>query len=946
MNVDKGISFLSSIISYGLSSVVGVNTQGVSSLSSIVSYGLSSVVGVNTQGVSSLSSIVSYGLSSVYSPYGTSSLSSIVSYGLSSIAIASQSLTANTYNYTFKASSIGGTDIKDTIANPSNPDTITNSFAKIDNWLFANLVGKPPAPTSNSVITTKSNILVTWTNPLLYSVGLLSNTYIPNITSLYITLSNISNNTNNNIIVTAQSNLPMYKNPITGINFLNTGAFNCNVVPNGTSNILYLTNTNIVSTCNYNITVFFSNYNTNPQIPINFITFNQQTIAGTGVPSAPSNLTANAATSTKLTFNWFAPQYPDASDTSDSSTAIGGYKLITSNDSNFDTTYPRRYLASGSKYDARILTNTTTGTGVTTDVTGLYPDCYYAGMISAKNVVNAGYGDTVNSTTSYKTSLPSAPSRMTAVTLTLTSLFTNQGIPAGARATGAQPIVNYTTMNTGLSFTLTNIAIHTASTPGVSNIDIMRIIASNDTGSSNFFSNSGFLDTTSYSTANCNILIARSGVTDPNLGSNLGFYQTGIYTVTFSNTLLPVSQSPYKIYITQSNQGCNNVTQNNLNVYVETDYSVNPSIPFLSNLNAQAAPTAYITGVCSYSNNAVFTNYLGITNIGKNFLVTGNFASYKLTYGGTDISGLSNAASASTSIYTDSLCTTLYSSGVLPTTAYLNTSLTYNNSTTIYTSDVNTYIRMNIVATNLNGSLAAVNCNISYNGSNYYIDYPSIALIGKYDVTKTVGARVTSGSGTSNPSGYGTIFDNTQSLSSSYTNELALANGVYVTKAALSSAYRLYTGYYGNTVDYSGIASNTTMRYATFKYTTNCNSSFTGTAQFTITYGTQPFITSGSNLAGGVTFQYKVEDNAAPTSISTVWLDGNANQVGGFQANAAVTGGTPGTGGLIITQTNTAIVRTVGILPGTYNNVNFFTRIGIPMNAAYSFINCTLTALS
>ena len=61
-------------------------TNGVSSLSSIVSYGLSTVAAQPHTGVSSLSSIVSYGLSTVYSPYGVSSLSSIVSYGLSTVA--------------------------------------------------------------------------------------------------------------------------------------------------------------------------------------------------------------------------------------------------------------------------------------------------------------------------------------------------------------------------------------------------------------------------------------------------------------------------------------------------------------------------------------------------------------------------------------------------------------------------------------------------------------------------------------------------------------------------------------------------------------------------------------------------------------------------------------------------------------------------------------------
>jgi hypothetical protein len=82
INGGAGVSSLSSIVAYGLSSVYG--GEGISSLSSIVAYGLSSVYGGH--GLSSLSSIVAYGLSSVYGGEGISSLSSIVAYGLSSIS--------------------------------------------------------------------------------------------------------------------------------------------------------------------------------------------------------------------------------------------------------------------------------------------------------------------------------------------------------------------------------------------------------------------------------------------------------------------------------------------------------------------------------------------------------------------------------------------------------------------------------------------------------------------------------------------------------------------------------------------------------------------------------------------------------------------------------------------------------------------------------------------
>ena len=133
------MSSLSSIISYGLSSVnAGAQNPGVSTLSSIISYGLSSVqtinitcnitntqvggtqcnitnnyINSNSTGISSLSSIVSYGLSTVYSPYGISSLSSIVSYGLSSLGLGGStgiSSLSSIVSYGLSSLGLGGGD--------------------------------------------------------------------------------------------------------------------------------------------------------------------------------------------------------------------------------------------------------------------------------------------------------------------------------------------------------------------------------------------------------------------------------------------------------------------------------------------------------------------------------------------------------------------------------------------------------------------------------------------------------------------------------------------------------------------------------------------------------------------------------------------------------------------------------------------------------------------
>jgi len=123
--------------------VNGTINPGLSSLSSIVSYGLSTVYlayGVTNPGVSSLSSIVSYGLSTFTSGTvntGVSSLSSIVSYGLSSVTF----IGSNTFDRPFLPSSIGGTDIN----RNNHIDSIPDAFSKVDT-VFEKLISKPPKP--------------------------------------------------------------------------------------------------------------------------------------------------------------------------------------------------------------------------------------------------------------------------------------------------------------------------------------------------------------------------------------------------------------------------------------------------------------------------------------------------------------------------------------------------------------------------------------------------------------------------------------------------------------------------------------------------------------------------------------------------------------------------------------------------------------------------------
>ena len=150
--VTYGTSSLSSIVSYGLSTVARQPNPGLSSLSSIVSYGLSTVARQPNPGLSSLSSIVSYGFSSLQT-YGTSSLSSIVSYGLSSLrsdsGISSLSSIVS-YGLSSLRTDLGISSLSSILS--YGLSSLANGVVTINGQLIINSNSSNPALTVNGVL--------------------------------------------------------------------------------------------------------------------------------------------------------------------------------------------------------------------------------------------------------------------------------------------------------------------------------------------------------------------------------------------------------------------------------------------------------------------------------------------------------------------------------------------------------------------------------------------------------------------------------------------------------------------------------------------------------------------------------------------------------------------------------------------------------------------------
>ena len=971
----SGLSSLSSVISYGLSSLGTQGSSGVSSLSSIVSYGLSSLGLGSSSGVSSLSSIVSYGLSSLFINAGLSSFSSIIGstfrtqtlYVSSNIGVRCNSpqyaldvngsiqgkLASNSLG-TFSQSNLGGPGILD--ANSATPDSYVDANYKLDYWIYRNIVAKPPAPTNLVATPTKSNIFVTWSNPLLYSIGLL-NSYVPFITNLFVTLSNATNTVRQTINLSNQSNLPMYPFAVQGADFFNTGSFASNITLKSDLYAVQQTNTNI-SFANgpYNISVYFSNYNVNAGVPISYATLIGCNLLGAGVPSPPQSLAPTSQTLNTVTFTFTGPQFSDVDDTVNGA-PLANYLLVSSNAAPW-APYPRRF---GGGYDSNgPVSNTITHTGGTQtyQVTGLFPDNYYSGRIAIRNQLNTTYGPFFFATTFLKTELPSAPSRLTPGLLNsftpnkATYTFTNSGVNACNRTNTSLSIFNQATMNsTPLRFQFTNLAIHTTQTPGVANTDIMRIIGSNSGGTTNFLSNGGFNDTANV-TNTATIRVERSNVVDFYAGTAgyTGFYQKADYFVSFTTGLLSASQNAYNLYVTQSNLSNSPVTVTD--TFNVDSLTGNPSITFLSNIGATGPVVNYITGVASCINGSIFSNFINITNLGNLYLPYASFGNYSLVVGGTTASvttNLDSTNSSTTPIY--NTANALYSSGVLPNPARIQSVITLNDATSTAFTPNTTSVVVRITASNLNSSVGPLSCNIRFAGTApYYIDLPSLAVLANTGAASSSnGIRVTSGWETSVPSVFGNTFVQSVSLVGAYSNELQLRNGLYVTKVG---GFADYSSYYSNAgVNYSGVASDSTLRFATFKYSVSFASPTpVGTIGLRINYtGGTTFAYGGGIFTGGVVFQYKVNaytnnagtaytatPNTNPTSENqtTVWLDGNANVVAGFTANSYDINGTPG---IDTTKANSVSDRYLLVRPGNYSNFDLYIRVGIPMNQSYSF---------
>ena len=959
-----GVSSLSSIISYGLSTVrTGAINPGVSSLSSIVSYGLSTVAaGAGGPGVSTLSSIVSYGLSSVYGGHGISSLSSIISYGLSSILLSSitQTSVGAFTNY-----GQGGLGISSIDSLPTEkPDTITNAIAKVDHWLYSNLVTQPPLPSSNIANIQGTFAQIILIPPFQFRSGALAR-WLPAIDAIHADVL-IGSQTISNIVLSNPEYLPHGASNFNGFFFDGQAAPTCNISYfgysyNGYNNLFYVPFGNILElNSNYQINIYYSNTSIDP---VNYFSNTWYVIRG-GPPSEPYNIFLNNQSFSNIFINFTLSNI----DSTDPNRFVSSTEYYTNanvrlfNDS--VDLLPRRYnLGYISYYSTETIPLEATldrGSKVIYNLTTNIPaDTMLYFNVATKNSLNQSYEFKSSNSVGVRTDLPPAAPRLTNVLYNSGNVasYTNAGIPLGQPRTISVNVLRYDSIKTngGLSNSINSrgaLAIHTSNTPGCNSsgdtISFIQVAFGSELNTYNFYgwSNPIQVGNTSKTETDTKIDIGPISDVYPTQQYLSNFYlQVSNIFITILFRGLTANSNPYNYSIVHSNEGFTNISCNSPSIYVDNIIDP-PTFNQLINADPTTNQIQYLNGVVSFLSNATFSFKVDIGSWASHFYpATSNFITMSNS-GQRSGFGQSNINSNATIYNTEDSSNW---TGTIPNPArFLFSNLTFSVLPNIVTSNIETQI---VTTLNVNSLIGATTFTYSL---PYYFDVPSMALLSNFQhgTGALGGYRYESSSNAYNIPFI--IFNQSNIIvgnsCNNYNSELPLFNGLYRTGVNLGVGYNnlnLFSGISGYTYPtYTTIAGETGIRYATFKYSfSNSRSEYVKLFQFNINMQT-----GFSNVAGACNFDpsivttlwYKVDNSV---SYNTGWLDGNTvkTSLNSFTTAEAVNG----SGGLRSNSFNTLISgakRFFSIIPiKSRYNYDVYLKVGLKMSCNVAFDYFTMS---
>ena len=871
-----------------------------------------------------------------------------------SSTLASDLLQSNTYNYTFQPSSIGGTDIRDKVI--GQPDTITNAFAKVDNWIFTNMIAPPPVSVFISSNSTPITCKVSWSNPYQFPIGFLAEPF-PCISELYINISNVDGfSLSSNISTPSNMPFPGNSNVISNVMLtLDTGTYKSGYSSDNTYIIADAAATG-QSNFIFNITWL----NKNRSLPSNTLSIsNLNFISGTAT-TAPTGLIVTGRTNTTINLNYSTPvplngpllHYSNILQTFSNIPYTNSF-----NSASATQPAPRRY---GAAFTSNRLINITTVTN--TGFSGLAPDTAVGFAVAARNTINTTYAQ--SGFIYSRTTLPVAPSRLGTLVFPGGNYYGTQGIPINNRQLGAgqtiSPIINRNSIAAGGYLTTTestNVAIQTASNPGSASNSIMSLTCGNV--GPIFFNGYGTTQTaTDYYAPNNNFLIKFNGCNDfygESSGSN-GFYTVGRFQFGLWRNYIVPSTGAYTFTTIQSNEFVSpNITNTN-SIYVDEINAAPQLIEAYNYVHTQGASAYFFcSGVLSFNSNLVINSTFYVSNIGAYFITYPRIGTY--TLGSETTSGPTSNILTNAAFHSDLGLTNLIGTGttLANVNIYIGTNLFNLGNQQLFTNAVGGKVaKLRTSFSNILGTqgLQTIDFEIYSNASfyNIYFDIPSKGILDSMNSANSIyGIRVTSGvnNGT-DVTDFGDEFNQATSLVT-YSNEIQLVNGFFQTKASSTDGYINYSsGGFHNPIggsytypNYGTITSSSQLRYLTVQYyiTTPGSYSFFSLNIIGATNFTQDPYTGV--LLNNITLQYKIVNplSATPinTNITTAWLNGNVHAVAGINNLTKNISGTPGfwfnpniKG---VTYESSTSNRYLQVTSGT-GSAPFlvYIRIGVPMN--------------
>ena len=1016
------------------STSVGAGGVGGSAFSSFsTSYGIipnmssySTSVGAGGEGGASFSSFsTSYGIIPNMSSYSTS----VGAGGVGGAAFSSFSTSygiipnMSSYSTSVGAGGVGGAAFSSFSTSYGQPATVpfvaetvstfSTSVGPVgggnpiynDNWIQQYLINAPSTIYFGTPISKSSQIFIPWTYPVQINVGFMQN-WVQNILAFNTILStNVAGINYSSILVQQSTNIINYRTAnlpfITGITLVKTA---------GTSGVQSLTfpqdslvrstyvyyNTALANlTGNNQLLAWYTNYNFGSNVASTIFA----AFLTAGPPSIPQRLYSTNTTSNSIIFYFSTPQFVDLNDTTSVATVSSYTMNLTAVPfSTFRYTgivpvYQSTTVVVGAPFNFQTAQDGLGGQVVQYNATGLYPDSVYTFTTRAANSASlqGGFASTLSTVTSNLTS-------DTAFSGTLT--FASRYYASAFRVFDSLNVV--TLVNSATAWTTSAFVspIHTVAIRGktfVGSLSISTVITSPViTPGAQIFYN-GFPATTPSAVTLNNVTLTPTTVYDrfTALGCNApyqGYFLSASNTITLGTSIFVANSTIYTLQTTalQSTSAGITTGQGTFSWY----YDGTPGTAAITDAAFAYSPTTApsytaISGVQTVYGTATFSTIVGASNLGNYF-----YASPILSY-----TYLAGSASLTTTETTLARIISGSNGGALAQAARIG----FSNGTATSASLASTWassIRLAVFSANLNGNSATSNLFLST-----IIDGPSYTLITTTlpatlptatTASALVGCRIWSFSSFDGTNVYVPPFVYANAGNNSYTSylyshanslidntvatipafkELQVANGAHRTVGTSGVAYLNYAGtYYGNllqnSITYTSITRNTTLRFASFGWRTASSATNYTKVTFVVNYltaGTDTIAVSNSLAvfsAGNfptvatdkVFLFYRIEDQASilPTdagSATTCWLDANGttgNAASALNYYIDTTGnqtqiyGGVASGATLASGTITFPNVFVPAFATTGKDIRIIARFGVPMN--WNFAMTTITA--